>query len=76
MIYKLSDGLSIINNIYDGELNNEMLLEVLKINAIRQKKGVINLFRDCNVDLLELNSSESFLIPLAGFLRSRSQGKI
>ena len=54
----------------------KMTAEGYKINAIKQKKGVINLFRDCNVDLLELNSSESFFTPLAGFLRSRSQGKV
>jgi uncharacterized protein (DUF58 family) len=43
-------------------------------NAARQKRTIKELFTKSNVDLLELNSSESFVFPLASFLNSRAKG--
>lgn len=46
-------------------------------NAIKQKRFVENLFKESKVDLLELKTDRSFVIPLVSFLaaRARSGGR-
>lgn len=57
-------------------LDPKMTAEIYKKSAIKQKQNVKTLFRESNIDLLELNSKETFYSPLANFLRSRSKGEI
>lgn len=48
--------------------------ESFKKNAIRQKKAIKKVFRDANIDILELNSNSKFFLPVANFLVSRAKG--
>lgn len=68
-----------ISDPYSGRrmvLDPKMAADIYKKSAIKQKEGVRDLFRDCDIDILELNLGETFYSPLANFLRSRSKGEI
>jgi len=55
-------------------VNSSLVAESYKKNAKKQKELIKNIFRMANIDLLELNTNEEFIIPLVSFLRTRAGG--
>ena len=42
--------------------------------SLKQKVFVKNLFKKSGIDLLDMKTDESFIVPLSGFLKSRARG--
>lgn len=80
---RLDDNLPKTNyqfSIQDPYSNRQMILDPViasdryKQNVIAQKKMVAQMFKDSNIDSIELVSDENFAVPLSVFLRGRSKG--
>jgi len=48
--------------------------EKYRENALQQKSFVKNMFKQANIDIVELNTSQDFVMPLVSFLRKRARG--
>lgn len=66
-----------IQDPYSGRqmiLDPEIASERFRQSAIRQKNLVFQMFKDSNIDHIELKTDENFSVPLSSFLRGRSKG--
>ncbi|MDD4563840.1 MAG: hypothetical protein PHF09_03115, partial [Candidatus Nanoarchaeia archaeon] len=52
----------------------KLIAEKYKLSALKQKKAVLKVLSQANIDACELDISESFFYPLYSFLRKRSGG--
>ena len=48
--------------------------EVYKKEVLRHKAKIKQIFLESGIDLLELNTHQDFVVPIASFLRSRARG--
>jgi uncharacterized protein (DUF58 family) len=56
-------------------VNPSIVAENYKINALKQKNSVKNIFSEANVDILDLRTDVPFIIPLVSFLKMRASAK-
>ncbi|MDO8517281.1 MAG: DUF58 domain-containing protein [Nanoarchaeota archaeon] len=64
----------VVNDPYSGEqliVDPAIASELYRQNSLRQKNIVKELFKKSKIDLVELNSSSNFVVPLVSFLKSR-----
>jgi len=55
-------------------LDPSLAAEKYKMSVLRQKAGLRDMFKKSQIDVLELDSSKSFIIPVSSFLRARAAG--
>ncbi len=55
-------------------IDPKSISEPFKRIVLKQKNAMKEIFRGANVDILELNTTESFFMPVSNFLRTRSKG--
>mgnify|MGYP006301987441 FL=1 len=66
--------------IEDPYSNNQMIVDSsiarkrYRQNVLRQERFIRQMFDDSGIDLLKLNTSKSFVVPLVLFLRQRAEG--
>jgi len=66
-------------SIQDPETGRQILIDPSTVGkkyqqtALKQKNAVKEIFKSTGVDLLELHTNESFVVPLAAFLKSRAE---
>jgi len=66
-------------SIQDPETGRQILVDPSTVGkkyqqmALKQKTAVREMFEKTGVDLLELHTNESFVVPLAAFLRARAE---
>ncbi len=52
----------------------KLIAEKYKLSALKQKKSILRILNQANIDTCELDCSESFFYPLYSFLKQRSRG--
>ena len=68
--FSISDPYSGRQMILDPSIASEKFRE----NVVLQKNMLKEMFKQSNIDIIELTSNESFAIPLSTFLRARARG--
>ena len=67
----------VIQDPYSSEqmiIDSALAAEKYKLHVLKQKSFMRKLFKDSRIDLLELNTSVPFVLPIVAFLRERSGG--
>ena len=67
----------VIQDPYTGEqmlIDSTLAAKRYKAQVLKQKAVMRKLFKDTNIDLLELNTSIQFVLPIVSFLRERTGG--
>tara|TARA_Y100000034_G_scaffold136263_1_gene211872 strand:+ start:385 stop:1275 length:891 start_codon:yes stop_codon:yes gene_type:complete len=68
----------IIQDPYSGEqmvIDSALASERYKSHVMKQKLVMKNLFKESKIDLLELDTSINFVLPIVSFLRKRAGGR-
>jgi len=55
-------------------LDPEIARERYRKNVVRRKNMIKSIMKDSRIDVLELNTSKNFVIPVSSFLRGRAMG--